>query len=184
MVGDPPFCEAVELVELRLGVVFRVVAHVDPVEQELLDLVAGKVRVLFLDTLNGLLEIDRLCVWPDQCSLLGVELHVLQQVPEDIAYRYALLALGRVSSNREFIEERVIREDTVLRMLLALLAHELPSIRSDMSHRGPFRVGAAAPCFEISIVPARGRNTRRPRFPQRSSSRLVRIMSPSMVNEL
>ena len=52
--------------------------------------------VLFLDTLNGLLEIDRLCVWPDQCSLLGVELHVLQQVPEDIAYRYALLALGQV----------------------------------------------------------------------------------------
>jgi hypothetical protein len=41
-----------------------------------------------------LLEIERLCVWPDQFALLGVELHVLHQVPEDITYRYALLALG------------------------------------------------------------------------------------------
>jgi glutathione S-transferase len=31
MVGDPSFCEAVELVELRLGIVFRIVA-VDPVK--------------------------------------------------------------------------------------------------------------------------------------------------------
>jgi hypothetical protein len=32
MVGDPSLCEAVELVELRLGIVFRIVAHVNPVE--------------------------------------------------------------------------------------------------------------------------------------------------------
>jgi len=49
--------------------------------------------------------------------------------------------------------------------------------QSGLSHRGPFRVGAATPRFEISIVPARDRNTRRPRLPQRSSSRLVRILA-------
>jgi hypothetical protein len=32
MVSDPSLCEAVTLVELRLGIVFRMVAHIDPVE--------------------------------------------------------------------------------------------------------------------------------------------------------
>jgi hypothetical protein len=32
MVGDPSLCEAVKLVELRLRIVFRIVAHIDPVE--------------------------------------------------------------------------------------------------------------------------------------------------------
>jgi hypothetical protein len=32
MVGDPSLCEVVKLVELRLGMVFRIVAHIDPVE--------------------------------------------------------------------------------------------------------------------------------------------------------
>jgi antirestriction protein ArdC len=32
MVGDPSLCEAVKLVELRLGIVFRIVAHIDAVE--------------------------------------------------------------------------------------------------------------------------------------------------------
>ena len=68
MVGGPSLCETVKLVELRLGVVFRIVT-INPVEQELLDLVAGKVRVLFLDTLNGLLEIERLCETLDPAAL-------------------------------------------------------------------------------------------------------------------
>jgi hypothetical protein len=41
MVGDPSLCEAVKLIELRLGIVFRIVAHINPVKHELLDLVAG-----------------------------------------------------------------------------------------------------------------------------------------------
>jgi|SRR4030088_1708248 hypothetical protein len=64
MVGDPSLCEAVELVELRLGIVFRIVAHINPVKHELLDLVAGKVRVQFMDTLDGLLKIEPFCVRP------------------------------------------------------------------------------------------------------------------------
>ncbi len=95
MVGDPSLCEAVKLIELRLGIVFRIVAHINPVKHELLDLVAGKVRVQFLDALNRLLKIEPFCVRPDQLALLGVELHVLQQIPEHIAYLYALLALTR-----------------------------------------------------------------------------------------
>ena len=82
-----------KLIELRLGIVFRIVAHINPVKHELLDLVAGNVRVQFLDALNGLLKIEPFCVRPDQLALLGVELHVLQQIPEHIVHLYALLAL-------------------------------------------------------------------------------------------
>ena len=64
-------------VELRLGIVFRIVAHINPVKHELLDLVAGKVRVQFLDALNGLLKIEPFSVRQDQLALLGVELRVL-----------------------------------------------------------------------------------------------------------
>jgi hypothetical protein len=93
--------------------------------KELLDLVAGKVRVLFLDALNGLLKIEPFCVWPDQFALLGVELHVRQQIPENIVYLYALLALGRAHPLKESVDEGIIREDTVLRLFPALLAHEV-----------------------------------------------------------
>ncbi len=64
-------------------------------------------------------------VWPDQFALLGVELRVLQQVPEDVADLDGFLALWRVHPLKESIEERVIREDTVLRLFPALLAHEV-----------------------------------------------------------
>src|ERR1700681_379908 len=97
MVGDPSLCEGVKLVELRLGV----------------------------DALNGLLKIEPFCVWPDQFALLGVELRLLQQVPEDVADLDGFLALWRVHPLKESIEERVIREDTVLRLFPALLAHEV-----------------------------------------------------------
>src|SRR5580692_8299307 len=93
MVGDPSLCEAVKLIELRLGIVFRIVAHINPVKHELLDLVAGKVRVQFLDALNGLLKIEPFCVTPDQLASLGVELHVLQQIPEHIVNRLSLMSL-------------------------------------------------------------------------------------------
>jgi hypothetical protein len=125
MVGDPLLREAVKFVELRLGIVFWIVAHINPVKEELLDLVAGKVRVSFQDALNGLLKIEPFCVWPDQFALLGVELRLLQQVPEDVADLDGFLALWRVHPLKESIEERVIREDTVLRLFPALLAHEV-----------------------------------------------------------
>jgi hypothetical protein len=125
MVGDPSLCEAVKLVKLRLGIIFRIVAHINPVKYELLDLVVGKVRVQFMDALNGLLKIEPFCVRPDQLALLGVELHVLQQIPEDIVYLYALLALTRTHPLKETVDEGVIREDAVLRLFPALLAHEV-----------------------------------------------------------
>src|SRR5271169_5216518 len=125
MVGDPLLREAVKFVELRLGIVFWIVAHINPVKEELLDLVAGKVRVSFQDALNGLLKIEPFCVWPDQFALLGVELHVLQQVPEDVADLDGLLALGRVHPLKESIKEGVVREDAVLQLFPALLAHEV-----------------------------------------------------------
>jgi hypothetical protein len=42
MVGNPLLGEAVELVELGLGVGLRGGAHLNPVDQELLDLSGGK----------------------------------------------------------------------------------------------------------------------------------------------
>jgi hypothetical protein len=57
--------------------------------------------------------------------LLCVELHVLHQIPEDIADLDGLLALGRVHPLKESIKERVVREDAVLRLFPALLAHDV-----------------------------------------------------------
>jgi hypothetical protein len=180
MVGDPSLCEAVKLVELRLGIVLRIVAHINPVKYELLDLVMGKARVQFMDALNGLLKIEPFCVKPDQLALLGVELHVLQQIPEDIVYLYALLALTRTHPLKESVDEGVIRE----MLSCGCSRHCLPMRSSNRS--GPsrpvlwWRGGAYS---GISIVPSRRWNTRRLRFPQRSSSRRIRIMSPNVVNE-
>jgi hypothetical protein len=70
-----------------------------------------------------MLKIEPFCVRPDQLALLGVELHVLQQIPEDIVYLYALLVLTRTHPLKESVDEGVIREDAVLRLCPALLAH-------------------------------------------------------------
>ena len=86
MVGNPSLRESVKLVLLCLGVIFWCVAHVNPVDQKLLDLVAGEVRILFMDALNGLLKIEPVGIRPDELALLGVELHVLQQIIEGVAY--------------------------------------------------------------------------------------------------
>ena len=48
VVGNPQLRESVKLLELCLRVVFRGVAHVNPVDQKLLDLVTGVVRILFM----------------------------------------------------------------------------------------------------------------------------------------
>src|ERR1700680_1216914 len=86
MVGNPSLRESVKLVLLCLGVIFWCVAHVNPVDQKLLDLVAGEVRILFMDALNRLLKIEPVRIRPDELALLGVELHVLQQIIEPVAY--------------------------------------------------------------------------------------------------
>src|SRR5271167_612536 len=86
IVGNPPLSKPVELVELCLGVVSRCVAHLNPVDQKLLDLVTGEVRILFMDALNGLLKIEPVRIRPDELALLGVEPHVLQQILEGVAY--------------------------------------------------------------------------------------------------
>src|SRR5262249_30412743 len=65
------------------------------------------------------------CVRPDQLALFGVELHVLQQIPEDIVYLYALLALRRTHPLKESVDKRVVPEDTVLWLFATLLAHKV-----------------------------------------------------------
>jgi hypothetical protein len=78
MIGNPALGELVEFVELLRGIVFGFVAHVNPVDHKLLDLVAGKVAVQFLDALNRLLDIEPFCVRSDHFAFPGVEMHVLQ----------------------------------------------------------------------------------------------------------
>jgi len=121
------------------------------------------------------------CVRPDQLTSFSVELHVLQQIPEHIVYLYALLALTRTHPLKESVDKRVVPEDTVLWLFATLLAHEVVKQVWAVTARLDWRGGA---CSWISIVPATRRNTRGLRFPQHSASRLSRIMSPSMVNEL
>jgi hypothetical protein len=114
----------VELVQLSLGVVFRSVAHINPVDQKLLDLIAGEVRILFLDALNGLFEIKSFCIRPDKFALPGVELHVPQQIPKGVGYLYELLILGQILQREELFEEGIIRENltsgSCLRCLLMM----------------------------------------------------------------
>jgi len=93
--------------------VFRCVFHIDPVNQKLPDLVAGKVRILFLDALNGLLEIQAFRIRPDEFALLGVELHVLHQNREDVGLLHGLHTLRRVHPLKEPFEEGIIHENTV-----------------------------------------------------------------------
>src|SRR6516165_2992572 len=127
-----------------------------------------------------LLSTCRLCV-----NLTGiccsVELHVLQQIPEHIVYLHSLLALTRTHPLKKSVAKRVVAEDTVWWLFATLLAHEV------VDRFGPSRpvlYWRGGACSRISMVPARRRNTRGLRFPQRSASRLNRIMSPIMVNEL
>ena len=139
----------------------------------------------FLDALDGLIEIEPLlsrrtfCVRPDQLALFGVELHVLQQIPEDIVYLYGLLALRRTHPVKESVDKEVVPEDTVWWWFATLLAHEV--VKQVWAVTARF-VLARCRVLPDTIVPARRRNTRGLRFPQRSSS--LRIMSPIMVNEL
>src|SRR6202049_2366010 len=154
MVGDPLLREAVKFVDLRLGIVFWILAHINPVKKELLDLVAGKVRVLFLDALNGLLKIEPFCVWPDQFALLGVELDVRQQIPENIVYLYALLALGRAKE----LSAKILSCGCSRRCL--------PMRSSNRSGpSGPVLCWRDGAWSGISIMPSRRRNTSSPPIP-------------------
>jgi hypothetical protein len=64
--------------------VFWSVVHVDPVDQVFLDPVTTEARILLLNVLNRLIEVERLSVRPDKFALLGVELHVLHQITEGV----------------------------------------------------------------------------------------------------
>jgi hypothetical protein len=63
-----------------LGVVFRSVVHVDPVDQVFLDPVTAEPGILLLDVSNGLIEIEQLSIRPDKFASLGVELRVLHRI--------------------------------------------------------------------------------------------------------
>src|SRR5260370_5446027 len=96
----------------------------NPVDQKLLDLVTGEVRILFLDSLNGLFEIKSFCIRPDKFALPGVELHVVQQIPEGVGYLCELLILGRIlnarSSSRKGLFAKILTSGSCLRCLLMM----------------------------------------------------------------
>src|SRR5262245_49080254 len=123
MVRDPSLRELVEFIELGFRIAFGHVFHFDPVDQGLLDPLSGEVGMEFLDALYGLLKVEPLCTRPDHFAFPGVELDILQQRPNDIAYFHVLPAFGGVHPVGELVDERVVCEDAVLRIFLALPAH-------------------------------------------------------------
>jgi len=60
---------------------FPGIAHVDTVDQKTRS-AHGRSPDIASGCANGLLEIKSFCIKPDKFALLGVELHVLQQIPE------------------------------------------------------------------------------------------------------
>src|SRR5215472_6349682 len=71
--------EPLELVYLGVRVAFGFVVVLNPVDQELLDALLGKVRILLIDMPHGLVEIQRPDLRPEEFALSGIEAHIRQQ---------------------------------------------------------------------------------------------------------
>ena len=88
--------------------------------------------MLFLDALNGLIDREPFGIGPDEQTLFGVDLHVLQQHPKVIGYFYVMLAFGRAHPLEEPFEEAIVRKNAVPFLLVPIrtptfltrLAHE------------------------------------------------------------
>jgi hypothetical protein len=181
---------------LGFGIVFGCVAHIDPVDQGLLDPLSGEVGTEFLDALYGLLKVEPLCAKPDHFALPGVELDILQQRPNDIAYFHVLPAFGGVHPLEELVDERVVREDAVLLMFLPLPAHAVlkriwaNAARFVLARSRTFRSIHGASGHRISLVADSFKRSspsgRDAVTPSRLLGRFVvsGIMSIIMVNEL
>jgi hypothetical protein len=82
-VVGPSRGEPLELVHLGVRVTFRLVVVLNPIDQELLDALLGKVRILLIDMPHGLVEIQRSEHRPEEFALSGIEAYIHQQtVPQ------------------------------------------------------------------------------------------------------
>jgi hypothetical protein len=57
-VFSPLRCEPLEFVHLRLGVAFRYIERLNPADQKLLDCLFRKIRILLINTSNGVVKIE------------------------------------------------------------------------------------------------------------------------------
>jgi hypothetical protein len=100
--------EFVELVKLLFRVVFRVASEFNPDEQKILDTLPLNAGTLFLNTLNGLLEIEPLRIGPDDRALRSVEVHTFQLIPKGIGYFFELPSLRRTLLHEDPLAEEVV----------------------------------------------------------------------------
>src|ERR1700674_4373785 len=140
MVGNPSLRESVKLVLLCLGVIFWCVAHVNPVDQKLLDLVAGEVRILFMDALNGLLKIEPVGIRPDELASSCTSFSRSSRVSH-ISVHSSPSGESVQSDNSSI--KGLFTNNIIFRMFLTPLAHEV-SPHIDRGLRGPFCLHAAA----------------------------------------
>jgi hypothetical protein len=91
-----------------------------------------EVGILLLDVRDGLIEIEQFSIRPDEPALRGIEVHVRHEVTEHVGELGILLAFGRIPPLQEIIEEGIVREDTVcriVRVLFAPTAHEVDLLK-------------------------------------------------------
>ena len=86
MVFSPLLSEPLEFVHLRLRIAFWHIERLNPVDQKFLDLIFGKVWILLMDTLGGLLEIQPFCLRLEESASPGIEAHVFQQNLEYVGH--------------------------------------------------------------------------------------------------
>jgi hypothetical protein len=87
---------------------------------------------LLLDVRDGLIEIESRSIRPDESALRGIEVHVRHEITEHVGELGKLLAFGRIPPLQEILEEGIVREDTVcriVRVLFAPTAHEVDLLK-------------------------------------------------------
>jgi hypothetical protein len=85
VISDPLKAEPFKLIQLLLGqwlrgMIFRIVAAFNPIQQMPLNLLNAEVGALLLDVLNALLKIEPSRIRPDKLALLDVDLNVIHQI--------------------------------------------------------------------------------------------------------
>jgi hypothetical protein len=162
---------------------FRGVVHFHPVDQVFLDPVATEVGTFLLDVRDGLVEVEQRSIGPDKPTLRGIEIHALHEIAERVGELGKLLAFGRIPPLEQILEEGIVREDTVfriVRVLFAPTAHEVDLLKRSEPPNA----------YRVITRPLR-RYCRRGAealagcdFPSESPSAQLPIMSTVMVNEL
>src|SRR6516164_6203020 len=121
MIGDPSLGESVKLLWLRVGIAFRGVVSLNPVQQILFDLAVGQVWILLFDASHRLIEVKPLRVRPYELALFSVKLHVVQRFPKGIVDLDGLLAFGRPHPFHKVVDKGIVRKNTLHCMLFFCL---------------------------------------------------------------